>query len=56
MGSLTDVLCNTVSVLAPFRETLDQVPQHRWHTIDGLGVIVEENLSRRLVLRSRYQV
>ena len=43
-GSLTDVLCDTIGVLAPFWEILDQISEHGRHAVDGLGVIVEEDL------------
>ena len=46
VGSLTGVLGYAVGLLAPFRETFDQVPQHGWHAVDGLGVIVKEYLSQ----------
>ena len=44
-GSLTDVLGDTIGVLAPFWEILDQVSEHGRHAIDGLGIVVEEDLS-----------
>ena len=47
--SLTDVLSHAVGVLAPFWEALDQVTQHGWHLVDGIRVVVEEDLPRTLV-------
>ena len=41
---LTDVLSDAVGVLAPFGEILDQVSEHGRHAVDGLGVVVEEDL------------
>lgn len=43
-SSLTDVLSDTIGVLAPFWEILDQVSKHGRHAVNGLGVIVEEDL------------
>lgn len=43
-SSLTDVLSDTIGVLAPFWEILDQVSEHGRHAVDGFSVIVEEDL------------
>lgn len=52
-GSLTDVLSYTVGVLAPLREILDQVRVKGGHVLEGLGIIVEEDLRRLLLPRGR---
>ncbi len=44
VAALTNVLSHAVRVLDPFREVLDQVAQHGWHVVDGLGVIEEKDL------------
>ena len=43
-SSLTHELGDTVAVVAPFGEILDQVTQKGWHAIHSLGVIVEKYL------------
>ena len=52
-GALTDVLSHTVGVLAPLGKILDQVGQEGRHAIDGLGIIVKEDLRRLLIPRGR---
>lgn len=43
-GEITDILSHAVGLLAPFGEALEQVANARWHRLDGIGVVKEENL------------
>lgn len=42
--SFTYILSNSVGMLIPFGELLDQIAQHGRYVANGFRVIVEENL------------
>lgn len=51
-GEPTDILSHAVGLLAPFGEALEQMADARWHSLDSIRVIEEENLEETSSIRT----